>query len=75
MRASYLCQTFKETQIVGRRSTTKRYAITMPDKLGAAAALSKMLGWDKPKDCSSDDGDTLTELLGLIRKNGSPTTT
>jgi hypothetical protein len=64
---SRLCQTCEDITVKTGKATIHRKKLSMPSKIDAADSLRHMLAWDKPKE-KGPDGDTLTELLVMIRR-------
>jgi hypothetical protein len=66
---SRLCQACEDITVETGKATIHRKKLCMPSKIDAADSLRRMLAWDKPKDKGPDpEGDTLTELLVMIRR-------
>jgi Terminase small subunit len=64
---SRLCQTCEDITVKTGKATIYRKKLSMPSRIDAADSLRHMLAWDKPKE-KGPDGDTLTELLVMIRR-------
>ena len=66
---SRLCQSCEDIVIETGKATIRRKKLSMPSKIDAADSLRRMMAWDKPKEKGPDpEGDTLTELLVMIRR-------
>jgi hypothetical protein len=67
---SRLCQSCEDIVIETGKATIRRKKLQMPSKIEAAQSLKFMMGWDKPPAGAAGDagGDTLTELLVMIRR-------
>jgi Terminase small subunit len=66
---SGLCQACEDITVETGKATIHRKKLCMPSKIDAADSLRRMMAWDKPKDKGPDpEGDTLTELLVMIRR-------